>query len=208
MDVSWLEERVATGDPEVLDHFKRVQDALLAGGISSGAWSRACGRHCWTIWGCFPRFAGRRPIVRSRWDPVSSVSYEEPNLTPEASIAIFRIVQESLTTSEHAGLQRRDRGRTPGTVARAEGSATTASERRSRPTPRPAFARPGCDAPPCHWLWRPAGNCNATGRRHGDLRALAARADQRRRDGDRVLNSRLLRPGALLASRRSDGSRK
>ncbi|HEY2202432.1 MAG TPA: CHASE3 domain-containing protein, partial [Solirubrobacteraceae bacterium] len=31
MDVSWLEERVAASDPEVLDHFKRVQDALLAG---------------------------------------------------------------------------------------------------------------------------------------------------------------------------------
>src|SRR5256886_5590850 len=32
MDVSWLEDRVATSDPEVQAHFKRLHEALPAGG--------------------------------------------------------------------------------------------------------------------------------------------------------------------------------
>jgi signal transduction histidine kinase len=99
MDVSWLEERVASTDPEVRAQFKRVQDALQDGvelkrrvvenlrptlldnlGLFSALrWqvSDSCGRvglHC-----------------------IEHYPDQELDLSPEAAIAIFRIVQESLT---------------------------------------------------------------------------------------------------------------
>jgi signal transduction histidine kinase len=99
MDLSWLEEQVASVDPGVQAQFKRVHDALQEGvelkrrvvenlrptlldnlGLFSALrWqvSDSCGR------------AGLNCIER--------YPEEELTLTPEASIAIFRIVQESLT---------------------------------------------------------------------------------------------------------------
>jgi signal transduction histidine kinase len=99
MDLSWLEEKVGSTDPGVQAQFKRVHDALQEGvelkrrvvenlrptlldnlGLFSALrWqvSDSCGR------------AGLNCIER--------YPEEELNLTPEASIAIFRIVQESLT---------------------------------------------------------------------------------------------------------------
>ncbi len=99
MDLSWLEEKVASTDPEVQAQFKRVHDALQEGVelkrrvvenlrptlldnlglVSALRWqvSDSCGR------------AGLNCIER--------YPEEELNLTPEASIAIFRIVQEALT---------------------------------------------------------------------------------------------------------------
>jgi signal transduction histidine kinase len=99
MDLSWLEEKVASTDPSVQAQFKRVHDALQEGvelkrrvvenlrptlldnlGLFSALrWqvSDSCGR------------AGLNCIER--------YPEQELKLTPEASIAIFRIVQESLT---------------------------------------------------------------------------------------------------------------
>jgi signal transduction histidine kinase len=99
MDLSWLEEKVGSKDPGVQAQFKRVHDALQEGVelkrrvvenlrptlldnlglISAVRWqvSDSCGR------------AGLNCIER--------YPEEELTLTPEAAIAVFRIVQESLT---------------------------------------------------------------------------------------------------------------
>jgi signal transduction histidine kinase len=108
MDVSWLENRLATKDPETQAHFKRIHEALQAGVdvkrrvvenlrptlldnlglLPALRWqvAEACGR------------AGLKYI--ERYPPT------ELQLTPEASIAIFRIVQEALTNIlKHARAQ-------------------------------------------------------------------------------------------------------
>ena len=108
MDVSWLEERISPRDPEMTAHFKRVHEALQAGVdvkrrvvenlrptlldnlglLPALRWqvAESCGR------------AGLRYV--ERYPPT------ELQLTPEASIAIFRIVQEALTNIlKHARAQ-------------------------------------------------------------------------------------------------------
>jgi len=99
MDVSWIEERLRTEDPELQVHFRRVHEALQSGvdvkrrvvenlrpslldnlGLFPALRSQvadACGR------------AGLRCIER--------YPQEELRLTPQASITVFRIVQEALT---------------------------------------------------------------------------------------------------------------
>jgi signal transduction histidine kinase len=99
MDVSWIEEHLGIQDPEMQAHFRRVHEALQSGvdvkrrvvenlrpslldnlGLLPALRSQvadACGR------------AGLKCI--ERYPP------EELPLTPEASITVFRIVQEALT---------------------------------------------------------------------------------------------------------------
>ena len=109
MDVSWIEERLKSPDPEVQSHFRRVHEALQSGvdvkrrvvenlrpslldnlGLFPALRSQvadACGR------------AGIRCIER--------YPNEELHLTPESSITVFRIVQEALTNIvKHARAQR------------------------------------------------------------------------------------------------------
>jgi signal transduction histidine kinase len=98
MDVSWIEDRVGSGDAEVLEHFRRVHEALQAGvelkrrvvenlrpslldnlGLFAALrWQVAdtCGR------------AGLRCL--EHYPP------EDLPLSPEAAITVFRIVQEAL----------------------------------------------------------------------------------------------------------------
>ena len=99
MDVSWLEDRVASSDPEVQTHFKRVHEALLSGVDVKRRVVENLRPTLLDNLGLFPalrwqvadtcRRAGLR--CTERYPP------EELSLTPEASIAIFRIVQEALT---------------------------------------------------------------------------------------------------------------
>jgi signal transduction histidine kinase len=98
MDVSWIEDRVGSGDAEVLEHFRRVHEALQAGvelkrrvvenlrpslldnlGLFAALrWQVAdtCGR------------AGLRCL--EHYPP------EDLPLSPQAAITVFRIVQEAL----------------------------------------------------------------------------------------------------------------
>jgi signal transduction histidine kinase len=99
MDVSWLEDRVATGDPEVQAHFKRVHEALQAGVEVKRRVVENLRPTLLDNLGLFPALrwqvadsCGRAGLhCTERYPP------EELDLTPEASIAIFRIVQEALT---------------------------------------------------------------------------------------------------------------
>src|SRR5256714_8312719 len=99
MDVSWLEDRVATSDPEVQAHFKRLHEALQAGVEVKRRVVENLRPSLLDNLGLFPALrwqvadsCGRAGLhCTERYPP------DELDLTPEASIAIFRIVQEALT---------------------------------------------------------------------------------------------------------------
>jgi len=99
MDVSWLEDRVASSDPEVRSHFKRVHEALQAGVDVKRRVVEDLRPTLLDNLGLFPALrwqvadsCGRASLKSSEYYPP-----EELSLTPDASIAIFRIVQEALT---------------------------------------------------------------------------------------------------------------
>jgi len=99
MDVSWLEEKIATSDPDVLEHFKRVQDALLAGVDLKRRVVESLRPTLLDNLGLFPalRWQVAESCGRAGIQSVERYPNEDLNLNPEAAIAIFRIVQESLT---------------------------------------------------------------------------------------------------------------
>jgi signal transduction histidine kinase len=99
MDVSWLEERIATSDPEVLEHFQRVQDALLAGVDLKRRVVESLRPTLLDNLGLFPalRWQVAESCGRAGIQCVERYPQEDLALNPEAAIAIFRIVQESLT---------------------------------------------------------------------------------------------------------------
>ena len=99
MDVSWLEERLASSDQEVLEHFKRVQDALLAGVDLKRRVVESLRPTLLDNLGLFPalRWQAADSCGRAGIRCIERYPKDELNLNPEAAIAIFRIVQESLT---------------------------------------------------------------------------------------------------------------
>ncbi len=99
MDISWLEENVSVTDPAVQAHFRRVHEALQAGVELK---RRVVENLRPTLLDNLGLFAALR------WQVADScgrggLRYEERypaaelRLVPEAAIAIFRIVQESIT---------------------------------------------------------------------------------------------------------------
>ena len=99
MDVSWLEDRVASSDPEVRSHFKRVHEALQAGVDVKRRVVEDLRPTLLDNLGLFSALRWQVADSCGRAGLKSSENYppEELSLTPDASIAIFRIVQEALT---------------------------------------------------------------------------------------------------------------
>jgi signal transduction histidine kinase len=99
MDVSWLEDRVATSDAEVQAHFKRVHDALQAGVDVKRRVVENLRPTLLDNLGLFPALRWQVADICGRAGLHCTERYppQELDLTPEASIAIFRIVQEALT---------------------------------------------------------------------------------------------------------------
>src|SRR6267154_996270 len=99
MDVSWLEDRVATSDAEVQAHFKRVHEALQAGVEVKRRVVENLRPTLLDNLGLFPALRWQIADICGRAGLHCTERYppEELDLTPEASIAIFRIVQEALT---------------------------------------------------------------------------------------------------------------
>lgn len=99
MDVSWLEEKVPSADPEVQAHFQRVHEALQAGVELK---RRVVESLRPTLLDNLGLFAALRWQVADSCER-GGLQYQERypalelNLVPEASIAIFRIVQEAIT---------------------------------------------------------------------------------------------------------------
>ena len=99
MDVSWLETRLGSGDVEVQSHFKRLHEALQAGVDVKRRVVENLRPTLLDNLGLFPalRWQVADSCGRAGLKCVEHYPDEEPSLTPEASIAVFRIVQESLT---------------------------------------------------------------------------------------------------------------
>jgi signal transduction histidine kinase len=99
MDVTWLEDRVATSDAEVQAHFKRVHDALQAGVDVKRRVVENLRPTLLDNLGLFPalRWQVADTCGRAGLKCIERYPPEELSLIPEASIAIFRIVQEALT---------------------------------------------------------------------------------------------------------------
>jgi signal transduction histidine kinase len=99
MDVSWLEEKLPSSDADVQAHFKRVHDALQAGVELKRRVVENLRPTLLDNLGLFPALRWQVSDLCGRAGLNCSERYPnaELNLSPEAAIAIFRVVQESLT---------------------------------------------------------------------------------------------------------------
>jgi signal transduction histidine kinase len=99
MDVSWLEERMAANDPELRSRFARVQEALQSGVEIKRRVVENLRPTLLDNLGLFPalRWQVADSCSRAGLGYVEHFPPVEPRLTPDAAIALFRIVQEALT---------------------------------------------------------------------------------------------------------------
>ncbi len=99
MDLSWLEEKVGSEDPGIRAQFKRVQDALQAGVDLKRRVVEDLRPTLLDNLGLLPalRWQVADSCGRGGITCIERYPAEDLNLIPEASIAIFRIVQESMT---------------------------------------------------------------------------------------------------------------
>lgn len=99
MDLSWLEEKLASHDEGVQAQFKRVHDALQAGVELKRRVVENLRPTLLDNLGLFSalRWQLSETCGRSGINCTERYPEKELDLTPEASIAIFRIVQEALT---------------------------------------------------------------------------------------------------------------
>jgi signal transduction histidine kinase len=99
MDVSWLEDRLDTNDPEVRSYFKRIHETLQAGVDVKRRVVENLRPTLLDNLGLFPalRWQVADGCGRAGLRCIEHYPEEELLLTPEASITVFRIVQEALT---------------------------------------------------------------------------------------------------------------
>jgi signal transduction histidine kinase len=99
MDVSWIEDRMPTDDSEVQEHFKRVHEALQAGVDVKRRVVENLRPSLLDNLGLFPalRWQVADSCGRAGLRCIEHYPKEELLLTPEASITVFRMVQEALT---------------------------------------------------------------------------------------------------------------
>jgi signal transduction histidine kinase len=99
MDVSWLEERLAGGDPEVQGYFRRVQEALQSGVDIKRRVIESLRPTLLDNLGLVPALHWQvgESCERAGLRHIERYPQEELALSPQASIAVFRIVQEALT---------------------------------------------------------------------------------------------------------------
>jgi signal transduction histidine kinase len=99
MDVSWIEERLGTQEPEVQAHFRRVHEALQSGVDVKRRVVENLRPSLLDNLGLFPALRSQiaESCARAGLKCIERFAQEELRLTPEASITVFRIVQEALT---------------------------------------------------------------------------------------------------------------
>jgi len=99
MDVSWLEDHVPATDPEVRTHFLRLHEALQTGVDVKRRVVENLRPTLLDNLGLFPalKWQVADSCGRAGLECLEHYPATEPMLTPEGSIAVFRIVQESLT---------------------------------------------------------------------------------------------------------------
>jgi signal transduction histidine kinase len=99
MDLSWLEDRLKTDDAQVQSYFRRVHDALQSGVEVKRRVVENLRPSLLDNLGLFPALRWQVADACGRAGVKATERYpsEDLLLTPEASIAVFRIVQEALT---------------------------------------------------------------------------------------------------------------
>jgi signal transduction histidine kinase len=100
MDVSWIEERVTSDDPDVREHFKRLHEALQSGVEVKRRVVENLRPSLLDNLGLFPALHWQVQDSCERAALKHIERYPEEDellLTPEASITVFRIVQEAVT---------------------------------------------------------------------------------------------------------------
>ena len=109
MDVSWIEERVKSEDPDVQAHFLRVHEALQSGVDMKRRVVENLRPSLLDNLGLFPALRSQvaDSCGRAGLRSIERYPNEELHLTPDSSITVFRIVQEALTNIvKHARAQR------------------------------------------------------------------------------------------------------
>lgn len=98
MDVSWLEERINSNDPEVRAHFKRVHEAMQAGVELKRRLVEQLRPSLLDNLGLFPalRWQVANSCGNAGLKCIEHYPDEELPFTSEAAITVFRIVQEAL----------------------------------------------------------------------------------------------------------------
>jgi signal transduction histidine kinase len=98
MDLSWLEERLASGDPEVRAYFRRVQEALQSGVDIKRRVIENLRPTLLDNLGLIPALSWQvsESCERAGLEHVERYPQQELTLTSQAAIAVFRIVQEAL----------------------------------------------------------------------------------------------------------------
>jgi signal transduction histidine kinase len=99
MDVSWIEERIRSDDPDIRAHFRRVHEALQAGVDVKRRVVENLRPSLLDNLGLFPalRWQVADTCGRAGMKCIERYPADELLLTPDASITVFRIVQEALT---------------------------------------------------------------------------------------------------------------
>jgi signal transduction histidine kinase len=99
MDLSWLEDRLKTDDAQVQGYFRRVHEALQSGVEVKRRVVENLRPSLLDNLGLFPalRWQVADACGRAGLKALEQYPKDELLLTPEASIAVFRIVQEALT---------------------------------------------------------------------------------------------------------------
>ncbi len=98
MDMSWIEERLASGDPEVRAYFRRVQESLQSGVDIKRRVIESLRPTLLDNLGLIPALSWQvgESCERAGLRHVERYPQEEVTLTSQAAIAVFRIVQEAL----------------------------------------------------------------------------------------------------------------
>jgi signal transduction histidine kinase len=99
MDVSWLEEHLTSADPQVRAHFRRVQEVLQSGVDIKRRVIESLRPTLLDNLGLVPalRWQVADYCARAGLKHIEQYPADELRLTPQASIVVFRIVQEALT---------------------------------------------------------------------------------------------------------------